>query len=117
VPAVVTDKDGKPIIGLKKEDFRLQENGKDQLISSVDEIVPVATPLTSPPVANKSNVVSNELAIANQAPHRLVIVALDMVNTPFLDQSRSRQQVIAFLSKALEPDSLYPDRVRREQRA
>jgi hypothetical protein len=29
VPVVVTDKDGKPITGLKKEDFRLQENGNE----------------------------------------------------------------------------------------
>jgi len=107
VPVVVTDKDGKPITGLKKEDFRLLENGKDQLISSIDEIIPIAAPVNNPPIPNKPNVASNELAIANRAPQRLVIVALDMVNTPFLDQSRSRQQVIAFLSKALEPDSLY----------
>ena len=29
VPAVVTDKTGHPISGLRKEDFRLQENGKE----------------------------------------------------------------------------------------
>ena len=28
VPVVVTDKDGKPVAGLKKEDFHVQENGE-----------------------------------------------------------------------------------------
>ena len=32
VPAVVTDKAGNPVTGLKRGDFRLQENGKDQVI-------------------------------------------------------------------------------------
>jgi len=106
VPAVVTDKEGHPVSGLKKEDFRLQENGKDQGISSVDEIVPITAPLVAPP-AQKTNEASNELAIENKAPRRLIIVAIDMVNTPFFDQVRSRQQVIEYLSKSLEPDSLY----------
>jgi VWFA-related protein len=106
VPAVVTDKEGNPVTGLKKEDFRLQENGKDQAISSIDEIVPIAAPLSNHPVENK-NEASNELSIENRAPRRLIIIAIDMVNTPFLDQLRARQQVISYLANSLEPTSLY----------
>jgi len=106
VPAVVTDKAGNPVSGLKKEDFRLQENGRDQAISSADEIVPITTPFSTP-LAQKANEASNELAIENKAPRRLIIIAIDMVNTPFFDQVRARQQVIDYLSKSLEPDGLY----------
>jgi len=107
VPVVVIDKNGNPVSGLKKEDFRLQENGKDQTISTIDEIVPIAQPVNKVQIEGVKQVASNALAIENKAPRRLVIVAMDMVNTPFLDQSRSKQQVISYLSKALEPDSLY----------
>ena len=106
VPAVVTDKDGNPVARLTKEDFRLQENRKDQVIASIDEIVPMPGPSASYPTT-QNNVVSNELAIQSEGPRRLTIIALDMVNTPLLDQARSRQQVIEYFSKSLEPDSLY----------
>jgi VWFA-related protein len=106
VPVVVIDKAGNPVAGLKKEDFRLQENGKDQVISSLEEIVPVATPLPSGPAKSKDEA-TNEAAIENNAPRRLTIIAIDFVNTPFSDQARARQQVVAFLAKSLEPDSLY----------
>lgn len=106
VPVLVTDKDGNPVIGLKKEDFHLEENGKVQPIASVDEIVPMVGSLNKAPLANP-NEASNELAIQNRAPRRLIVIAIDMINTSFFDQSRSRQQVISYLSQALEPDSLY----------
>ncbi len=105
VPVVITDKSGNPVPGLKKQDFRLQENGKDQVISSLEEIIPSATPLPSGP--KNKNEASNEAAIENRAPRRLTIIAIDLVNTPFADQVRARRQVIAFLAKSLEPDSLY----------
>lgn len=106
VPVVVTDKDGNPVSGLKKDDFRLEESGKSQNIASVDEIVPVAGGLSKTPLTN-ANEASNELAIHDKAPRRLIIVAIDMVDTPFFDQSRARQQVISYLSRTIEEDSLY----------
>jgi VWFA-related protein len=106
VPAVVTDKDGNPVSGLKKQDFVLEENGKKQVISSVDEIVPAAGVSSKAPGGNP-NVASNELAIQNRAPQRLIIIAIDMVDTPFFDQVRARQQVISYLSETLEENSLY----------
>ena len=48
VPVVVTEKDGKPISGLKREDFQFEENGKDQAIASLEEIKPSLTPLSRP---------------------------------------------------------------------
>src|SRR5579872_603989 len=38
VPAIVTDKSGRFVAGLKKEDFAIYENGKARKILSVDEV-------------------------------------------------------------------------------
>lgn len=104
VPAVVTDKNGKHVSGLKMGDFRLSENGKERKIASVDEITATATPVLLSRAAN--NEVSNQPAIDGNA-RRLVIIGVDLVNTPIFDQSRARQAVISYLSQNIDPDSLY----------
>jgi VWFA-related protein len=104
VPVVVTDREGRAVSSLKKEDFQVQENGKDQKVTSLEEIKPIATPLSRP--AMPSNEITNHTS-AEAAPRRLVIIAFDLVNTPFLDQARARQAVVDHLSKSIEPDCLY----------
>jgi VWFA-related protein len=104
VPVVVTDKDGKPVRGLKKEDFHLQENGKEQNIASLEAIQSSTAPLARPVVPG--NEVRNQTS-SDATPRRLVIIALDMVNTPFEDQVSARRALINYLSDNIEPDSLY----------
>lgn len=104
VPVVVTDKDGKPVTGLKKEDFRLQENGKEQNIASLEAVQTSTAPLPRP--ATSGNEVRNQTS-PDATPRRLVIIALDMVNTPFQDQASARHALINYLSDNIEPDSLY----------
>jgi VWFA-related protein len=104
VPVIVTGKDGKPVSGLRKEDFEIQENGKDQKVASLEELKPMATALPHPAAA--SSEITNRTP-ADVTPRRLVIIALDMVDTPFEDQLRSRRAMITYLSDNIEPDSLY----------
>jgi VWFA-related protein len=104
VPVVVTDKEGKPVSGLKREDFQVQENGKDQKVASLEEIKPSAAPLSRPPTPG--NEISNQTS-ADATPRRLVIIALDLLNTPFLDQTRARRALLEHLSESIEPDCLY----------
>ena len=104
VPVVVTDKEGKPVSGLKREDFQVQESGKDQKVASLEEIKPSAAPLSRP--AAPDNEITNQTS-ADATPRRLVIIALDLVNTPFLDQTRSRKALIDHLSESIDPDCLY----------
>jgi VWFA-related protein len=104
VPVVVTDKDGKPVTGLKKEDFHVQENGKDQAVASLENIQATTTPV--PRAATPGNEVRNQTS-SDATPRRLVIIALDMVNTPFEDQARARRALISYLSENIDPDSLY----------
>jgi VWFA-related protein len=104
VPAVVTDKSGKHVLGLKKEDFHLSENGKEQKIVSLEEINAADTPVPSLPVVG--NEISNQPA-TDGSPRRLVIIGVDLVNTPIFDQYRARQAVISYLAQNIDPASLY----------
>jgi VWFA-related protein len=104
VPVVVTGKDGKPVRGLKKEDFRLLENGKEQSVASAEFFQATPQPVTAEQRA--ANEFTNFGADAPQ-PRRLVVLALDMVNTPFTDQTRARHQLLGFLADHLEADALY----------
>ena len=45
VPVIVTDKDGKHVSGLTKDAFQILENGKEQIVASVDEAQTSAVPV------------------------------------------------------------------------
>jgi VWFA-related protein len=95
VPTVVTDKAGNHIHDLKKEDFKLEENGKEQRITVCEEITATNERLiqaTNPP-GTFSNV-----ALDGEAPRNVVVIALDTVNTPFLAQATGRKQLIQYLA-------------------
>ena len=105
VPVVVIDKEGKHVGGLTRDDFQVTENGKDQKVSSLEEIK--ATSGTLPrPARIAGNVVTNQIPV-DAAPRELVIVALDMLNTPFLEQARARKVLISYLSDTIDPSGVY----------
>ncbi len=103
VPVVVTDKSRAHVSGLRKEDFRMFEDGKEQVISVFEAVRPEEARVRRP--LKSANEFSNVLAGA-QSPKRLTIIALDTVNTPFLDQTRAREQLIQYLVQTVEPGSL-----------
>lgn len=96
VPVVVQDKSGEPVAGLTKDDFELQENGKSKPISTFEEVKTLTKRPSRP--APLRGIYTNELN-NDSTPKRMTIFALDLVNTPFLDQSYARQQLIKFLAK------------------
>jgi len=100
VPVIVTDKSGNHVRNLTKDDFKLLESGKEQKISIFEEIV--ATPALLERPKSPPNTASN--VMANGEPARAItVIALDSVNTPFLDQSYGRKQLIKYLAENLEP--------------
>jgi VWFA-related protein len=99
VPVVVTDKSGAHIHQLTKADFKLLEDGKEQRIASIQEITPASDQLAVQP--NAPGTVSN-LRLAGQQPHSITVIVLDTVNTPFLDQSFARRQLIKYLADHLD---------------
>ncbi len=113
VPVVVTDHHGEHVKGLKKEDFRLAEDGKESKIAVFEEVVANNAPVTKPTVSDKNgktdktakkSIFTNDPG-ANSAK-RLVILALDTINTPLTDQAYARKQMIKYLAQSVDPDSL-----------
>jgi VWFA-related protein len=95
VPVVVTDKSGNHVHGLTKENFHVFENGKEQKVSAFEEIVSIDKPL--PVSAPRPGEFSN-LALSDQQPRSVTVIALDTINTPFLDQANGRRELIKFLA-------------------
>lgn len=106
VPAVVTDHSGAHISNLKKEDFTVQENGAEQKIAVLEEVHTTTERLNR--AAPQPNVYSNNLNGA-RSERRITIIALDTINTPFLDQAHARSELLKFLGNWVtggEPMSL-----------
>lgn len=114
VPVIVTDKKGNTIGGLKPEDFRLLENGKERKIASVEETV------TTTSVSNVARENPNEFTnqVDTSKNGRVTIILLDLLNTAFSEQVRVRKDALKFLSEHLQPGepiallSLGPEGVR-----
>ena len=98
VPVVVTDKAGHHIHNLAKEDFQFLENGKEQTVSSMQEVSAQPTPVA----VNKRPGVFSNLVLDSDKPRSLIVVALDTVNTPFLDQTYARRELIKYLSNSID---------------
>ena len=99
VPVVITDKKGEHIHGLTKGDLHLFENGKEQAISVFEEMVASNAKLPVP--AEKPGEFHN-LVIPDNQPHSVTIIALDTVNTPFLDQTYGRRELVKYLANNID---------------
>lgn len=99
VPTVVTDKSGAHVHNLTKEKFHVFESGKEQKIASLEEIVSSSAPPAVP--APKPGVFTN--VVENKQARNVTLIALDTVNTPFLDQAYGRQQLVKFLANNVDP--------------
>jgi len=97
VPVIVRNKSG-PVEGLKAEQFSVTEDGKPQKIASV-ELIRTATDLRRRDAPGEF---SNELLTTG--PARLTIIGIDMINTPFLDQTFARQQLLKYLGSSVKTD-------------
>jgi VWFA-related protein len=106
IPTLVTDKSGNHISGLKKEDFTVLENGAEQKIATFEEITSDAHRLSRP---KNPNEFSNSLA-GKPSSNRITLIVLDFINTPFLDQTNARKELLKYLTQSVdqrEPTALY----------
>lgn len=107
VPVIVTDKSGKHVSGLRKEAFRLEENGNLRSVSVFEEDKtekPVARGKTAP-LEGYANFVAGD-----DHPRRLTAILLDMVNTPSMRQLEAKKQLIDYLlrsASAGEPVAIF----------
>jgi len=96
IPVLVHDKKHQHVGGLTKDDFEISENGKDQTISSFEEVQTDAAPV---------KVYTNEISGA-QSKKRIVIIVIDNINTPLQEQQTAREQVFKFLAAGLKDNVL-----------
>ena len=98
VPVIVT-KGGKHVPGLTKDDFTIMEDGVARPVAFFEDIkaIPEAIRPVTPPPGTYNNEVS-----AGQQPTEVVILVLDALNTPALQQADARQKIVEFLAHTAE---------------
>ena len=103
VPVIVRNKHGEHVPGLAVNDFSLEDNGVAEKVSSVEEITSDTTP--PEPVVPTEGVFTNQF-VNPQQPKELVIIALDLVNTPAMDMQAAREAVLKFLATKIKQDQV-----------
>jgi VWFA-related protein len=101
VPVVVTDKSGKAVAGLKKDTFRVEENGKLRNLTLFEETK------TEKPVAGKKDASSpteSNFLLGDDHVWRVTIVVLDMINTPSMRQLEAKKQLVDYLLRSASRD-------------
>jgi VWFA-related protein len=93
---VIVRKGKEPVTDLKKEDFRLFDNGKLQTISTFS-VESSNGKLPESPVKLPPNVYTNKLVQKPGTPQSVTVILLDTFNTHLQDQMFARQQVVKFL--------------------
>ncbi len=99
VPVVVTDKSGNHIHGLTKDELHVFENGKEQGISVFEEMVSSHEKLPTVPMQPGE---FHNLVLSDKEPHTVTVIALDTVNTPFLDQTNGRRELVKYLAESID---------------
>jgi VWFA-related protein len=94
VDVVVTDKQGKPVPGLRAEDFAIEEKGKAQKIASFTTTTEGATP----PEPLPPGIYSNRAQYRSPGGPTAVLL-LDGLNTVFKDQAYARLQMLKFVQQ------------------
>lgn len=102
VPVVVTDKSGHHIQKISKDQFTVFEGGKEQKIAAFEEIAANdSNPLPPSPPG-----VFRNAGIEFHQTQAVTVIAIDSVNTPFLDQLTARQALVKYLADNLKPGPL-----------
>ena len=101
INVVVHNKKGEPVEGLKKEDFIILDQGKEQQVAAFSaNSASRRETASNPPLS--PNVFTNRGDSAASNPGSVTVILFDALNTPILDQFYARQQVLKFL-RQLQP--------------
>lgn len=100
VDVVVTDKEGKPVLGLKPDDFTLEESGKKQKISVF--VTPEQNQPSAPGPVLPPDIYSNRPQYRSPGSPIMVLL-LDACNTQFKDQAYARLQMLRFVREQYKP--------------
>jgi VWFA-related protein len=98
VDVVATDKQGKAVTGLRAEDFVVEENGKQQKISTFTTHVENSP---APPELPPGIYTNRPQYRSPGGP--ITVLLLDAINTPFKDQAYARVQMLKFVQQSFKP--------------
>jgi VWFA-related protein len=90
---VIVQKSGKHVSGLTKDDFNLFQDGRSQQLTAFEEIHASRAGLRA-----EEGVFSNSYSNGAESPPQIVILAIDTVNTPALDQANFREELKKYLA-------------------
>jgi VWFA-related protein len=93
---VIVRHHNEPVTDLKKEDFKLYDNGKQQTITTFS-VESSNGKLPDSPVKLPPGVYTNKLMAKPGTPQSVTVILLDLFNTHLQDQMFARQQIIKFL--------------------
>ena len=107
VRVIVRDSNGHPVSGLRKEDFRLFDNGKAQAIDQfgVETSSRTAAISAQAPEKEPGEETGAERAPANATPRNYQALYFDDVQMKFEDIAHARDAADRYLAAALTPDS------------
>lgn len=105
VRVVVRDSKGNALGNLHKEDFRLLDNGKPQIITQFAVEAPPTAGSTSAvtEVKPSDSEIQAETAIVSSIPQRYLALYFDDVHMKFEDIARTRDAASGYLANALQP--------------
>src|SRR5438270_4175666 len=106
VDAIVLDKQGSPVQGLKANDFTVTEDGVRQRITSFSERVPEPARPAPPPVL-PPHVTTNRPVVTptNAENGTAAVLLLDGLNTPPQSQIYVKQEMLRFLARQYDPNT------------
>jgi VWFA-related protein len=104
VDAIVSDRQGNPVLDLKQEEFKIKEDGKPQAIESfaIVKIDPLEQQLDGPP-AREIRSIFDEQREAQRPDVRLFIIMLDDYHVRRGNDMSVRKPLIDFIENSLAP--------------
>src|SRR5579872_1226548 len=100
VDVVATDKEDKAVLGLKPENFTVEENGKKEKISVF--VTPGQNQPPAPGPALPPGIYSNRAQYRSPGTP-ITVLLLDACNTQFKDQAYARRQMLKFVEQQYKP--------------
>lgn len=107
VPVVVTDKAGRYVTTLNRDDFQVFENGKPQTIVAFSK--PFASPAVELPGSHDSSMAASAVRPPNvsETPKQTYLICIDTLHLPFDHFAHIRQALAAYFADEQPGDAQY----------